>query len=290
MNGLSFESHSTHPYQGKRIVLTSKHKKLGLIKPTLEQHIGCEIFEKNLDTDLLGTFSREIERTASPRETAIRKARFGMKASGARVGIASEGSIGPDPSLPFVHSDIEYLVLVDDENEIVIAETFRSFDIVAATITCVADQDLSEFLMRADFPHHALIVSPNAAGKSRYIKGIQDRESLDKAISECAEFSLDGSVIIESDLRAMYSPSRQKNIEQAAKLLALRVSNLCPECQMPGWGRIGFEKGLHCSDCGQHSADALRAEVLGCVKCQHQQIGKVLAQEIEPAQCLFCNP
>ena len=283
-------SQGAHPYQGKRIVLTSKHDKLELVKPFFEQLVDCEVFEEKLDTDQLGTFSGEIERTEPPRETAIRKAKLGMSATGARIGIASEGSIGPDPAIAFLHSDIEYCLLVDEENEIVISEMHRSFEIVAVTIRAIPGQDLSEFLQRADFPNHALIVSPHESDKSNCIKGIRDNESLDRAISVCAELSPDGSVIIESDFRAMFSPSRQKNIAEAARLLAIRVANLCPQCQMPGWGRTGYEKGLHCSECGQHSPNAVRAEVLGCVKCDYTQRGNVIATEIDPAQCSFCNP
>ena len=96
--------------------------------------MGCELFEVNLDTDQLGTFSGEIERIAPPLETAIQKARLGMKETGLLLGIASEGSVGPDPIVPFIHSNTEHLVLVDDEIGIVISETYRSFEITATTI------------------------------------------------------------------------------------------------------------------------------------------------------------
>ena len=125
---------SAHPYFHKRIALTTKHDKLRLIKPAFDEYVGCELFEVNLDTDKLGTFSGEIERVAPPRETAIQKARIGMKKKGLSLGTASEGSVGPDPIVPFIHSNTEHLVLVDDEIGIVISETYRSFEITATTI------------------------------------------------------------------------------------------------------------------------------------------------------------
>ena len=281
---------SAHPYVHKRIALTTKHDKLRFIKPAFDEYVGCELFEVNLDTDQLGTFSGEIERIAPPLETAIQKARLGMKETGLLLGIASEGSVGPDSVVPFIHSNIERLVLVDDEKGIVITETHRSFDITVATITAAPDQDLTSFLEKADFPNHALIVRPNTQIKSNCIKGITNYEQLMGAIDISSQLSPNGFVVIESDLRAMHSPSRQRNIEEVAKLLAKRVSQLCPNCQMPGWGRVGYEKGLNCSECELENPDAIRQEKLGCVKCDHVELGKVIASVLDPAQCNFCNP
>jgi len=263
---------------------------LRFIKPAFDEYVGCELFEVNLDTDQLGTFSGEIERIAPPLETAIQKARLGMKETGLLLGIASEGSVGPDSVVPFIHSNIERLVLVDDEKGIVITETHRSFDITVATITAAPDQDLTSFLEKADFPNHALIVRPNTQIKSNCIKGITNYEQLMGAIDISSQLSPNGFVVIESDLRAMHSPSRQRNIEEVAKLLAKRVSQLCPNCQMPGWGRVGYEKGLNCSECELENPDAIRQEKLGCVKCDHVELGKVIASVLDPAQCNFCNP
>ena len=279
-----------HPYLEKKVVLTSKHEKLKLIKPAFDALVGCELFEENLDTDQLGTFSGEIERVASPRETALQKAQLGMKETGLLLGLASEGSIGPDPVIPFMNSNIEHLVFVDDENGIVISEIYRSFDITAATITAAPGQDLASFLETADFPRHALIVRPNTRVKSDCIKGITDPDHLIAAIEVSSKISPNGFVVIESDLRAMHSPSRRKNIEEVAKLLALRVSHLCPECDTPGWGQVDYKKGLNCSECGMNNLTAISQEILGCVKCDHRQPGKVIAESLEPAQCNFCNP
>jgi hypothetical protein len=82
---------TAHPYLHKKIVLTSKHEKLKLIKPAFNENVGCDLFEIDLDTDQLGTFSGEIERIAPPIETAINKARLGMKETGSLIGIASKG-------------------------------------------------------------------------------------------------------------------------------------------------------------------------------------------------------
>lgn len=281
---------TSHPYFKKEVVLTSKHKKIDLIKPGFDISVGCNIFELPLDTDQLGTFTGDIARLDPPLETAIKKARLGMSHSGTPLGIASEGSIGPDPNVPFLHSDIEHLVFVDDENEIVISETFRSFDIILFTTTVSPKDDLNQFLQKADFPNHKLIVRPNRSDKSGSIKGIDDQHYLSEAIEKIAEISPGGLVVVESDLRAISSPSRRKNIEQVANLLALRISQLCPKCNLPGWGCVGYEKGLTCSECGSENQLAIRQEILGCVKCEFTKLGKVFASVLSPANCDICNP
>jgi hypothetical protein len=279
-----------HPYYGARIVVTSKHKKLELIKPVFDELIGCELFEVDVDTDKLGTFTGEIERQEPPKETAIRKARLGMEATSTPIGIASEGSIGPDPLIPFIHSDIEHMVFVDDENDIVISEIYRSLDITAATITTAPGSNIDDFLRKADFPNHGLIVRPNEKQFVQAIKGITDPKHLIESINSISELSSDGLVVIESDFRAHFSPSRQKHIKHLAKLLALRVTQCCPECDCPGWGRVGYEKGLQCSYCGLFNPDVVRQEILGCVKCEYKALGEVLETSLSPARCDFCNP
>ena len=277
-------------YFGKSIILASKHKKLELIKPVFDELIGCELFEADLDTDQLGTFTGEIARTAPPREAAILKARLGMEATSTPIGIASEGSIGPDPLIPFIHSDIEHMVFVDDENDVVISEIYRSLEITAATVTTAPGNNIDSFLRKADFPNHGLIVRPNEKQFTKAIKGITDVNQLTESINSISEHSSDGLVVIESDFRAHFSPTRQKNIQHLAKLLALRVNQCCPECHCPGWGRVGYEKGLNCSDCGLFNPEVIRQEILGCVKCEHQEFGEILETTLSQARCNFCNP
>ncbi len=277
-------------YFGKPIVLTSKHQKLELIKPVFDELIGCELFEAELDTDQLGTFTGEIARSVPPRETAILKARLGMEATSTPIGIASEGSIGPDPLLPFINSDIEHMVFLDDENDLVISEIYRSLDVIAATVTTAPGSNIDDFLRKADFPNHGLIVRPNEKQFTRAIKGITDSKHLIEAINSISEHSSNGLVVIESDFRAHFSPSRQKNIKHLANLLALRVAQCCPECKCPGWGRVGYEKGLNCSECGLFNPKVIRQGILGCVKCDYKTLGEVLETSLSPARCDFCNP
>ena len=280
----------SHPYFGKLAILTSKHEKVSHIQPEFSLALNLEVRELPLHTDLLGTFSGEIERTDSPLETAIKKARLGIQASGIYLGLASEGSIGADPVMTLLTSDIEHLVLVDDERGLVISETFRSFEIFAGRREVRSGDDISEFLSKVDFPNHHLIVLTDGTEGILSIKGIDNLRKLNESIEKLLAISSKGYVVIESDFRANHSPSRQLNIQTAARRLATRVASLCPACALPGWGVVDYERGVECLGCGDINPEIAHREILGCVKCSVRGPGKVVNEYIDPARCFGCNP
>ena len=279
-----------HPYQNLSAVLTTKHEKLGLIAPPLNSELGMNVILHEADTDLFGTFSGEIQRSLSAREAAIEKAKIGTSALGLRLGLASEGSIGPDPILPFVRSDIEHLALVDLDLGVEIVESFRSLEIVAGEIVTEPGDDLTEFLSGLDFPNHKLIVLPNLGPRTTVAKGVDSTATLYRAVEELAAISSDGKALVQSDLRAHCSPSRQANIKQAAQLLAQRLKALCLECKTPGWGQVGYERGLECSDCGELVGKAKKAAIYGCARCSFVELGSKISDYADPAICDACNP
>jgi ribosomal protein S27AE len=274
-------------YNSKLVVMATKHDKGRLLAPHFEEILSMRVEEVLVDTDLLGTFSGEIERVGTPLETALKKAQLGIQSTGNPFGVASEGSVGPDPLVPFIKANIETMVFVDEELGIHIHESFKSNEITAFTTTTL-ENNLGVFLQKADFPNHAIIVKPHN-GPGSY-KGIRDLRSLEKAITDARDQSSDGEAIIESDLRAMCSPSRQKNISATALKLVQRLSRTCPECQTPGWGLTSYTRGVECSECGDFSIDAIKQEVIGCVKCEYTAPGAVINLTLDPAQCMSCNP
>jgi hypothetical protein len=111
------------PYAGVRAVLATMHGKEAAIAPVLFHRLGLVVdTAPALDTDVLGTFTGEIPRVGNIREAAIAKARLGMTATGSPIGIASEGSYGPHPHIPFMAAGVELMVLVDDTRSIVVSE------------------------------------------------------------------------------------------------------------------------------------------------------------------------
>ena len=280
-----------HPYAGDTAVLATKHDKLPLIAPPLERAVGLRVEAVAVDTDVLGTFTGDVPRQGPPLDTAIAKARLGMNAAGRALGVASEGSIGPDPAMPLVHSDREIVVLVDDRHGIVVWESHSSWDIVARSTSAGPDEDLGPFLSQAHFPEHQLIVRPNCGAVHPIHKGISALDHLAAAVAECAAAATDGLARIETDLRAHACPSRRAVIARAAERLATRVATRCPACGAPGWGRVDVILGVPCAWCGTEVARP-RTEIDGCVACEHRQTRPVVSAEVraDPGECPYCNP
>lgn len=281
----------THPYAGRTAVLATKHEKLPLIGPPLERIVGLRVDAVAVDTDTLGSFTGDITRLGTPLDTAIAKARMGMRATEQTLGIASEGSIGPDPAIPFIIADRELIVLVDDDAGIVVWEAHSSWDIITNTKTVRPDEDLELFLTQADFPAHQLIVRPNNGAIYPIHKGIISPGDLAIAITECASVASDGLARVESDLRAHASPSRRTVIAEAAEHLARRIATRCPACGAPGWGRVDVLLGVPCAWCGTEVA-RLRAEIDGCVACEYRETRETISSETraDPGECPICNP
>ena len=275
-------------YAGRRAALATRHGKQEVIAPVFRTVTGIEVELCDVDTDAFGTFAGEVPRLDTPRNTAIAKARAAVDASGLRLGVASEGTIGPDPLLPFTTSDLEIITFVDADAGLVITEWETSTDIVAFRQTIRPTDDLGDVMVRADFPRHGLIVRSHEGPGALIVKGITQESELIAAIAECA--ALNGTVVVESDLRAQFSPSRMAVIASCAARLAERLATPCPECSSPGWGRIEPARGVPCAACGQEVASAVRADRLGCPACPAQREIPRSQMEINPRWCSFCNP
>jgi hypothetical protein len=221
-------------------------------------------------------------------DAAIAKAQAAIAKTGIPLAIASEGTIGPNPLIPIASSDVETVVFIDSENDVLIHESFRSAEIVVARRIFRPGENLEEFLSKADFPSHGLIVRAEHGKASAPVKGIRDKSALLQSINDLAGDS--GSVIVESDLRASFSPSRMRNIAACARLLARRIASLCPQCSAPGWGNVKPIFGLPCADCGSNVESAVMADQYGCGKCEHRQIFARAATAAEARFCNFCNP
>ncbi len=270
-------------------MLATRHHKLPLIAPAFAR-LGLTVDAVEVDTDALGTFTGEIERTMNQLDTAVAKARLGMQATGASIGIASEGAIGPAPSMPYVVSATELVVLVDDELGIVVGETEMLFDIVVISFDTAPGEPLDDRLRRADFPEHGLIAMPSSGTIAPIHKGIHDRDDLERAIAECAAASTDGRARVTTDLRAHHCPSRRPIIAAAAARLAMRLAANCPACATPGWGILRANRGAPCRACGEQ-VDIVAAYVEGCQRCPVELAMPLPGRETaDPSRCPSCNP
>lgn len=285
---------SDSPYFRCCIVLATKHRKSIALAPAFEDVLAAGILEYIVDTDQLGTFSGEVQRSKSPLETAKEKCKWSIYQANAIYAISSEGSFGPHPVIPFIPCDHEILYFIDTERDfhIYTSEIFTETNYNKSCISSL--EELIHFANIAKFPTHGLILHPYEAvdWKKTVYKDIASEVELEAAFLEARMLSNDKkSVSIETDMRAHMNPTRMKVIHQLGKKLAERLCCLCPRCNTPGWGLTKSISGLPCEFCF-YPTEICEKEILGCPKCDFQT-------DIEPSHgltkapasnCPYCNP
>jgi hypothetical protein len=280
-------------YQRRLAALATKHAKERALSWPLRRGLGLSLcVPPEIDTDTLGTFTGEIPRPGTPAEVVRRKARAGMDAAKLPIGIASEGSFGPHPMVPFLPADFEVLVFVDDEQGFSVSQEVVTTETNYAQQRCTNPDEALIFAKRVRFPSHALIVRPVGNPEPALIlKGISDAEALGRLVQEAIDQSPDHAASVETDMRAHANPSRMRIIRHLAARLARRLRSLCPKCDCPGFGKIGAEPGLACEECGAPTGLTLR-EIYGCPRCQEQRLHtRADGRTAAPAQlCPECNP
>ncbi len=275
------------------VVLATMHGKERAIAPPFADHLGLIVRPAlGLDTDQLGTFSGEVPRRGTMLEVALRKARLGMHIAGLPLGLASEGTFGPHPAVPFFPAGMELLVFVDEVRGLVVHESLVDEATNFAHCVSASGDTLAPFLERVGFPSHGLIVRPNAGDPLVALtKGITSRTNLERAVRDAAAVSADGAARLETDMRAHLNPTRMRSLGVLAERLARRLATPCPACGAPGFGRTGTRSGLICEECGEPT-DMVAAELFGCPACGHRDErarGDGLSRA--PARsCPACNP
>ncbi len=279
-----------HLYAGLAVYFGTKHEKEKALQgPLGKLSLKCTVV--SIDTDQFGTFSGEIERVGTIKDTLRKKIQAVFeRIPEARLALASEGSFGPHPSIPFIGSDHEALLLTDRELGIEIYAEEVSMKTNQSEVEFGPRDDLEAFLEKVNYPSHAIIVQPKGNNKIVF-KGLNTRHGLGQAIIDAFMASPEAKVILSSDMRACFNPTRMKVIEKAGDKLVEKLLSLCPQCQIPGFAITKGLGALPCSECGVSSH--VPSHVLwGCVKCvfteeRARPDGKT---EIEAKDCEQCNP
>ncbi|WP_373002275.1 DUF6671 family protein [Hyphomonas sp.] len=282
------------PFAGRQAVLATMHGKEAAIASILENALGLSIIvPQGIDTDTLGTFTGEIARPGNMDEVLIAKARLGLSITGLNLAIASEGSYGPHPHIPFIPAGLEKLVLVDQTTGLIAMEHVFD-DAPSYHNRQVKDMaDLADFPVLIGFPAQALIVKPSdfPAPSVAVFKGLRDLESLACAIKTATAHSRDGLAQVETDMRAHMNPARMATLARLTERFAGRLLSACKACDAPGWGVVDIENGLPCSWCGGPT-NLVRSEIYGCFLCDHREKTPRTdgLQEADPGSCPYCNP
>ncbi len=277
-------------FKGRKLVIGTMHGKERVIAPVLEKKLGVRcVIVPGLNTDQLGTFTGETERPWDPLTTARKKCQLAMEIADCDLGIASEGSFGPHPHIPFIPVDDEWLFFIDKKHKL----ELHSREVTTATNfggrQVHNHSELTDFAQRAGFPSHGLILRTGEGATTGIVKGITDTDALLAAFDTIQQ--LHGCAFVETDMRAMYNPTRMLQIEKAAVSLARKLACNCPACNTPGFGIMDAKTGLPCQCCGTPT-QAVLSYVHRCVKCGYEQNEMYPAKKeyADPAGCDICNP
>lgn len=277
-------------FKNRTAVLITKHKKDEVIFPVLAQTGMSLKLLDTIDTDTFGTFTRDIDRKGTQLEAARYKALKAIEETGESLAIASEGSFGSHPTIYFAPANVELVLFIDTLNDIELSGWEISTDTNFSHAEISNVEEAKEFAKKCGFPSHGIVVRPND-NSGILFKGITTEKILEEAVLKCLVASQNGKVLIETDMRAIYNPTRMKVIEKATINLLNKIKSLCPEC---GW--LGFEitewiNGLPCENCF-FPTRGIAKHIYQCKKCNHKkEIEYPHNQKYsEPTFCDFCNP
>ncbi len=277
-------------FENRKLLVATKHGKQEVLKPLLEMALNVKCFiSTEFDTDLYGTFSGEILRKEDALSTLRKKCLEAMSYYNCDLAVASEGSFGPHPSAFFSTADDELLIFIDLKNNIEIVGRKVSMETNFASKSCRNLAEFEQFLDQVNFPSHKVILKNTGDYPSEIYKDSANRQEAVCIFETLLEKN--GSVFVETDMRAMNNPTRMNVIKEAAEQLILKIKSLCPECQFPGFSVTSAVPGLPCSCCNFRTKSILYNEYC-CSKCDFSE-KKYFPRNIQsedPMYCDNCNP
>lgn len=280
-----------HLFDGRYVVIATMHKKEQVIAPILERELGLKCLTiPNFNTDVFGTFSGEIERIHSPLETVRMKALKALDLCEADLVIASEGSFGPHPSSFFIPANEEYIILIDKKNNLEITGKHLTFKTNFNQQEIKNEEDLFQFITQIGFPQHGIILKIKDQIKSNEIifKDFKSKSKLKLFVLNALKKKK--LIIAQTDMRAMFNPTRMLAIEQATIDLLNNIKSICPSCKSPGFSIDEVVVGLPCKIC-RVPTKSPKAYRYNCRICDFNEIR--LRKDIgfeDPTYCDFCNP
>lgn len=277
-------------FENKQLLIVTKHGKEKVLKPILQNGLLVQcVVSNDIDTDLFGTFAGEKERKLTAIETLKAKCAEGLKKDSFDFVLASEGSFGSHPFIPFAQADEEIILLYDVKRKTYYQSRVLSTKTNLSSKTVATIHELRSFAEKIGFPEHGIILKDTEKDFQEVIKDANDWEKLEQAFDKLIRNKT--NVFVETDLRAMRNPNRLNVIAQAAQKLVELLLNTCPSCEAPGFEVQKYESGLPCEQCGLPTK-SIKSHSFICRECQHiETVAYPNGKKTESPQfCDFCNP
>jgi len=278
-------------WQGAACVLATMHGKERVITSVVNEALGLEVVvPQSFDTDTFGTFTRDVKRHGDQLQAARAKANAAMDLSGIDIALASEGSFGQHPQLPFLPSNLEVVVLVDRKQGIeVVGQARASHPRGEGQLVRSADEAV-EVATSWGFPEQGVIVRHSKDSNRHIYKEIATATELRESSERLLAGWLRTSVYLETDMRAHRCPARMNNIRAATADLVANCKRTCPSCSAPGFVVKGVVRGLPCELCGI-ATDGVKEQIYACSVCTYEvAVPQADRETASAAECQRCNP
>ena len=277
-------------FSGRTAVLGTMHKKENVIAPLLKESLDLQIIvPEHFDSDRFGTFTRDVSRKGNQLDAARAKALAAMERTGCDLGLASEGSFGVDPQLPFIQSNFELVLLIDRKNDLEIRGHHRSAKTNIAGVYVSTPEEALAIARSWGFPEHGVILRLNKHIPILIKKSITSEALLETCFKKLQTSSLLKSLYIETDMRAHRNPTRMENIKSATEDLIRNCLSCCPRCSMPGFVTTNAVLGAVCRLCARET-DRPKGSIYTCYTCGYTEDRLRENATVEPGECQYCNP
>ncbi|MGE3279029.1 MAG: DUF6671 family protein [Candidatus Altimarinota bacterium] len=282
---------SQNLFLGRTVVIATMHGKEQVIAPRLEAAFGLrsEVLS-GLNTDRFGTFTREVKRPGDQLETLRKKASAALKLSDHDLVIASEGSFGMHPSVPFGPSNSEMVLLLDRRHGLeIIGRSLSSHTNVKGEWVTSVDEALV-FARQWGFPDHGVILRLHQHLPWMINKDIHDEKILSLSVQKFLRWPGVSKVFLETDMRAHQNPTRMKVIAEATEDLIKHMGSSCPTCACPGFSVAGMRGWKSCQWCKNVTQVPLH-EIWKCQRCSFEEFRmNGDGDTADPQWCERCNP
>lgn len=277
-------------WQDMHFWMATKHEKAAILSTLFENEFQQSIQTLQLDTDIFGTFSGEIERPSDQKGTALQKLAAARIIQPNGVIIVSEGAFFPYPDMPLLHVNVEVLLLHEPIQNVYVWSEYTSLQSNAARLTTSNWREANQFVEKLGFPETGIILmSQEKRVEDRIIiKNLYSLEELEEQFIVLSKNET-APIILETDLRAMRNPVRQKNIFEAGKKLIENMKSYCPNCSTPGFAIQSVESGLPCAWCNMPTRNTA-FYIWKCSYCNFEEKKAAEKPFADPGTCDQCNP
>jgi len=278
-------------WRTRTCTLATMHGKEVVIAPLLHESLSINVsVPVGFNTDQFGTFTRDITRVGNQLEAARAKARATLKLTGTDLALASEGSFGTHPSIPFVSSNLEIVVLIDTKHTIEIVGYYRTSAVQARGQTIHTPAEALAVSTSWGFPGQGVILRSSENNSRNIYKEIVTEAELLTRSTKLLSSYLRSSIFIETDMRAHRCPARRESIKAATVDLIKNCQSLCPACATPGFVITKVVTGAPCRACLLPTDRPLET-IYRCQKCAHSESrDNQETKMVDPADCNNCNP